>query len=259
MAAAKILVVDDDRNLLELARARLESSGYAVVAESEHGSALAAARDGGFDLAIVDLRLADEDGMTVMEKLHAINPEMPVIILTGHASVEGAVEAMKRGAYTYLTKPFDPRELVLQIGRALESHQLATENQRLRGLRLRRHAAAEGFAAGDQRQALGEACGLGNRGADGGMGGLRRVGPLAALLHIGELVAQRRHLPLCEAGRDRRHEGMRHAGAGAMGQHVEHPGVGGAEEEPRYPADPLTDVDGSGNRAHPEPELTAEE
>ncbi len=63
--------------------------------------------------------------MTLMERLHAMNPAMPVIILTGHASVESAVEAMKRGAYTYLTKPFDPRELLLQIERALESRKLA--------------------------------------------------------------------------------------------------------------------------------------
>ncbi|HME60697.1 MAG TPA: response regulator, partial [Candidatus Binatia bacterium] len=134
MAAAKILVVDDDQNLLELARARLAGAGYDVVTAPGDEQALAAAKSGNFDLSIVDLRLADQDGITLMEKLHSVNSEMPVIILTGHASVEGAVEAMKRGAYTYLTKPFDPRELVLQIGRALQSHQLATENERLRGL-----------------------------------------------------------------------------------------------------------------------------
>ena len=157
MAAAKILVVDDDSNLLELARTRLEASGYAVVTVGEHETALNAAREGGFDLAIVDLRLADQDGMTWMEKLHAINAEMPVIILTGHASVEGAVEAMKRGAYTYLTKPFDPRELVLQIGRALESHQLATENQRLRGLLKEKYDFANIVAKSDKMQSLLEA------------------------------------------------------------------------------------------------------
>jgi two-component system, NtrC family, response regulator GlrR len=157
MAAAKILVVDDDTNLLELARTRLEASGYAVITAGEQETALNSARDAGFDLAIVDLRLADQDGMTLMEKLHAINAEMPVIILTGHASVEGAVEAMKRGAYTYLTKPFDPRELVLQIGRALESHQLATENQRLRGLLKEKYDFANIIAKSDKMQSLLEA------------------------------------------------------------------------------------------------------
>ena len=157
MAAAKILVVDDDQNLLELARARLEGAGYAVVTAPGDEQALDAAKSGNFDLSIVDLRLADQDGITLMEKLHSINPEMPVVILTGHASVEGAVEAMKRGAYTYLTKPFDPRELILQIGRALQSHQLATENQRLRGLLKEKYDFANIVAKSDKMQSLLEA------------------------------------------------------------------------------------------------------
>ena len=157
MAAAKILVVDDDKNLLELARARLEATGYGVITAGGEESALAAAKDGSFDLAIVDLRLAGGDGMTLMEKLHALNVEMPVIILTGHASVEGAVEAMKRGAYTYLTKPFDPRELILQIGRALDSSKLANENQRLRGLLKEKYDFANIVAKSDKMQSLLEA------------------------------------------------------------------------------------------------------
>ena len=154
MAAAKILVVDDDKNLLELARTRLEAANYTVSTAPGVEEASAAAAKDGFDLAIVDLRLADEDGITLMEKLHALNPEMPVIILTGHASVEGAVEAMKRGAYTYLTKPFDPRELVLQIGRALESRKLANENQRLRGLLKEKYDFANIVAKSDIMQKL---------------------------------------------------------------------------------------------------------
>lgn len=87
MAAAKILVVDDDQNLLELARARLEGAGYAVVTAPGDEQALDAAKSGNFDLSIVDLRLADQDGITLMEKLHSINPEMPVVIQIGRASV----------------------------------------------------------------------------------------------------------------------------------------------------------------------------
>jgi two-component system response regulator GlrR len=157
MNSAKILVVDDDKNLLELARARLAGAGYNVVTASTNEQAVAVTKDASFDLAIVDLRLADEDGIALMEKLHAVNPEMPVVILTGHASVEGAVEAMKRGAYTYLTKPFDPRELILQIGRALESRQLASENQRLRGLLKEKYDFANIVAKSDKMQSLLEA------------------------------------------------------------------------------------------------------
>ena len=68
-----------------------------------------------------------------MTELHSVNPEMPVIILTGHASVESAVEAMKKGAYSYLTKPFNTPELLLQIERALENRKLNSEIQRLKG------------------------------------------------------------------------------------------------------------------------------
>lgn len=89
MPAAKILVVDDDKNLLELAKTRLAASNYDVTVALGYEEALDAAKAQNFDLAIVDLRLADEDGMTLMEKLHAAYPGIPVIILTGHASVEG--------------------------------------------------------------------------------------------------------------------------------------------------------------------------
>ena len=93
-----------------MAKTRLSTNNYEVTIARGSEEALEAAKAQSFELAIVDLRLADEDGMTLMEKLHALYGGIPVIILTGHASVEGAMEAMKRGAYTYLTKPFDPRE-----------------------------------------------------------------------------------------------------------------------------------------------------
>jgi two-component system, NtrC family, response regulator GlrR len=157
MSAPKILVVDDDKNLLELAKARLNAANYAVTVALDEHAALEVANAENFDLAIVDWRLADIDGVALMEKLHAVYPGMPVIILTGHASVEGAVEAMKRGAYTYLTKPFDPRELILQIGRALESCKLATENQRLRGLLKEKYDFANIVAKSDKMQRVLEA------------------------------------------------------------------------------------------------------
>ncbi len=157
MAAAKILVVDDDKNLLELAKTRLAAAGYSVAVALDRDDALEAANGDSFDLAIVDLRLTDEDGISLMEKLHGLYPAMPVIILTGHASVEGAVDAMKRGAYTYLTKPFDPRELVLQIERALESCKLASENQMLKGMLKEKYDFANIVAKSENMQRVLEA------------------------------------------------------------------------------------------------------
>src|SRR3990170_4273389 len=157
MSTAKILVVDDDKNLLELARTKLNAATYEVTTALQVEEALEAVKGGSFDLSIVDLKLADQDGISLMEKLHSVNPDMPVIILTGHASVEGAVEAMQKGAYTYLTKPFDSRELVWQIARALESRKLASENLRLRGLLKEKYDFANIVAKGEKMQRVLEA------------------------------------------------------------------------------------------------------
>ena len=134
MSAGKILVVDDDENLLELAKINLTSADYKVATTRKAEDAIGAATGDVFDLSIVDLRLADYDGVSLMEQLHSIHPDMPVIILTGYGTIESAVEAIKKGAYTYITKPFDSQELLLQIGRALENRRLNSEVRRLKGL-----------------------------------------------------------------------------------------------------------------------------
>jgi two-component system, NtrC family, response regulator GlrR len=133
-SAGKLLVVDDDSNLIELVTTKLRSAHYEVATALKEEDALQAAKDDVFDLCIVDLKLAGRNGISLMTSLHSVNPEMPVIILTGHASVESAVEAMKKGAYGYLTKPFNTPELLLQIERALENRRLNSEIQRLKDL-----------------------------------------------------------------------------------------------------------------------------
>ena len=134
MAAGKILVVDDDRNLVELVKMRLESADYDVAAVLNEVDAIEAIKKQPFDLSIVDLQLMRQDGISLMQDMHSINPEMPVLILTGHGTIESAVEAMKKGAYSYLTKPFEPRDLLLQIEKALEKRRLTAEVKRLKGL-----------------------------------------------------------------------------------------------------------------------------
>jgi two-component system response regulator GlrR len=132
--AGKILVVDDDRNLLELVKMRLESSGYEVTTAPQEEDALEAVKSQVFDLSVLDLQLVRRDGISLMEELHLVLPDMPVIILTAYGTIESAVEAMKRGAYSYLTKPFEHQNLLLQIERALENRRLSSEIQRLKGL-----------------------------------------------------------------------------------------------------------------------------
>jgi len=134
MSAGNILVVDDDQNLIELVGLKLQGAGYGITSAVNGAEALKAAREFVFDLCVLDLRLADQDGISLMRELHTIMPDVRVIILTGYGSVESAVEAMQEGAYSYLTKPFNTQELLLQISRALENRRLNTEIQRLKGL-----------------------------------------------------------------------------------------------------------------------------
>jgi two-component system, NtrC family, response regulator GlrR len=134
VTSGKILVVDDDRNLLELLKMRLESASYEVTTAAKEEEAIEAVKNSVFDLSIVDLQLLRQDGISLMEEFHLILPDMPVIILTAYGSIESAVEAMKRGAYSYLTKPFDDQDFLLQIERALENRRLNFEIKRLKGL-----------------------------------------------------------------------------------------------------------------------------
>jgi two-component system response regulator GlrR len=152
MSLGKLLVVDDDRNLLKIITMRLESLDYAVTAAQNEEEAKQAVAAEAFDLAVIDLQLVDQDGISLMQELHLTSPGMPAIILTAHGSIESAVEAMKRGAYTYLTKPFDARELALQVERALENRRLTSEINRLKGLLTERYDFKNIVARSEQMQ-----------------------------------------------------------------------------------------------------------
>ncbi len=100
---------------------RLESSDYEVITVQDEEDALKAVKEQAFDLSIIDLQLKERDGISVMEDVHKITPEIPVIILTAYGSIENAVEAMNKGAFDYMTKPFDSGELLFQIKKALKN------------------------------------------------------------------------------------------------------------------------------------------
>jgi two-component system response regulator GlrR len=134
MGAGKILVVDDDPNLIELVKMRLESAGYDVTAAVSEEDAIGAVKSEPVDLCLLDLMLENRDGISLMEEVHAITPDIPAIILTAHGSIGSAVEAMRKGAYSYLTKPFEAQDLLLQIERALEHRRLNSEIKRLKSL-----------------------------------------------------------------------------------------------------------------------------
>lgn len=133
MSLAKILAVDDDKNLLEIIKMRLESSDYEVITATNEADAITAVREQMFDLSILDLHLGHQNGIALMEKLHLLNPHMPAIILTAYGSIESAVNAVKRGAYTYVCKPFNAPELLAQIEKAIKTSRRDAEIKKLNG------------------------------------------------------------------------------------------------------------------------------
>ncbi len=135
----KILIVDDDVNILKVLKMRLESQGYQVQAASEIEAAKDLAVKNEYDLAILDLKLSGGNGIDLMKNIREIDPDLPVIILTAYGTIESAVEAMKEGAYIYLTKPFDHRELLLQVKNGVEKLKLSREVKRLRNIVKQNH------------------------------------------------------------------------------------------------------------------------
>ncbi|HEU5450739.1 MAG TPA: sigma-54 dependent transcriptional regulator [Terriglobales bacterium] len=120
-----ILVVDDDAGLAGTLRDFLQGEGYTVeVALSAAEALQAQARQPNLALALVDLMMPISDGLAAMEQLHQRDPELPVLIMTGFGTIETAVEAMKRGAEDYLTKPFDREAVRKKVGRLMELHAL---------------------------------------------------------------------------------------------------------------------------------------
>ncbi|MBL0732428.1 MAG: sigma-54-dependent Fis family transcriptional regulator [Desulfosarcina sp.] len=130
----KILIVDDDKNVLKVIKMKLESEGFQVASALKAQAALEIAKDEILDLALLDLKLNGKNGIELMGDLHSINPELPVIILTAYGAIDTAVEAMRKGAYSYLTKPFDDNELLLQINQCLEKAGTSYEVKKLNNI-----------------------------------------------------------------------------------------------------------------------------
>ncbi|SMC25341.1 two-component system, NtrC family, response regulator HydG [Desulfacinum hydrothermale DSM 13146] len=124
MRAARILFVEDDASLRLTQSLYLEQEGFGVVPAAGRREARRMLEDAAFDAVVTDLRLGDGDGLEVLADVREVRPEAETIVITGYGSVESAVEAMKRGAYDYLTKPVDPEDLVRVLRKALERRRL---------------------------------------------------------------------------------------------------------------------------------------
>ena len=128
----KVLVVDDEQSLRDVLSIMLKRAGYAVTSAMDGEEAIELLHREIFDLVITDLRMPKIDGMEVLKAVRSVSPETVVLIITAFATADSAVEAMKQGAYDYLTKPFQVDEVQLIIRNALEKRRLTTENMLLK-------------------------------------------------------------------------------------------------------------------------------
>jgi DNA-binding NtrC family response regulator len=131
-SGAHILVVDDDERLRKAAGKVLSAAGYRVTGAALGREALEVLQREGVALVVSDLRLPDLDGLALLEQARQLRPEAEVVMLTGHGSIEKAVEAMRLGAYDFIEKPLDSPALLKTVAKALEKQRLASENRLLR-------------------------------------------------------------------------------------------------------------------------------
>lgn len=128
----RILVVDDERSIRDILAQVLGYEGYEVATASSGGEALTAYRARPFDLVILDVKMQGIDGLDTLAQLRQLDPDVRVVMISGHATVATAVQAVKRGAFDFLEKPLDSDRLLVTVQRAMEHRRLEGENARLR-------------------------------------------------------------------------------------------------------------------------------
>lgn len=129
-----VLLIDDDEAMRRSTAQGLELAGFTVQAHASAEAALGQAGPGLNGVVVSDIRMPGMDGMTLLQRLSDLDPDLPVILITGHAEVSLAVEAMRRGAYDFIEKPFSMQALATVLRRALDHRALVMENRRLRAV-----------------------------------------------------------------------------------------------------------------------------
>ncbi|MBL7777940.1 MAG: sigma-54-dependent Fis family transcriptional regulator [Chitinophagales bacterium] len=129
---AKVLIADDEKSIRKTLREILEFESYTVEEAADGAQAFEALSNGDFDCALLDIKMPKMDGMEVLDKLRGTDCETPIIMISGHGTVENAVEATKKGAYDFIQKPPDLNRLLVTVRNALEKSSLVTETKVLR-------------------------------------------------------------------------------------------------------------------------------
>jgi len=137
----RILIVDDEEVLRDVLDAVLRREGFDVVLASSGEEALSVLdEDDAIDLVLLDIMLPGISGIDTLRSIRMTNPTLPVIVITAFSSIDGAIEAMKHGAYHYIPKPFKNEEVVFTVNKALEQRRLSRENERLKAELSEKHA-----------------------------------------------------------------------------------------------------------------------
>src|SRR3989440_9492021 len=124
---SKVLVVDDEESVVVTIKAILQLDGYNVATTTSGKQARKMVRETEYDLVLTDLRLEDGDGLDVLKAVRETHPETVTIMLTGYASLESAIQALRAGAYDYLVKPSEVEELRSTVARGIERRRLGQE------------------------------------------------------------------------------------------------------------------------------------
>jgi DNA-binding NtrC family response regulator len=127
-----VLLVDDDQSFRRVMQYQLREDGYRVLTAADLASALQHFQAEAIDVVVTDVKMPGGDGMDLLARLKAAQPDLPVVMLTAHGTIGAAVEAMKCGAFDYLTKPFSREQLRIALGKTLDVAALKRENRRLR-------------------------------------------------------------------------------------------------------------------------------
>jgi len=130
--AHKLLVVDDDAAMRQMLASLFRERGYPVEEAASADEALERTRETEFDAVLSDIKMPGKTGIEMVGELRRIRPATPVVLMTAFGSIDSAVEAMRAGAFDYITKPFEPEAVLLTVERALERRALEEENRRLR-------------------------------------------------------------------------------------------------------------------------------
>lgn len=139
MMKARILIVDDELSVREFFEILLEKEGYEVVTALDAPDALRIMKEQSLDLVVTDLQLKNGDGMSLLKEVKRLQADTPVVMITAYATTDSAVEAMKAGAFDYLSKPFKIEEIKVVIQKALQNRSLATENKALKNQLVERY------------------------------------------------------------------------------------------------------------------------